>query len=115
MRLLILFAVLAMCSSCTSNYELEELYGKWEGSSIGFTFNRDGSCDIYMGGGKKWPGKTEFRPVSVGNTLEFTEGGKVIMSNLTIKSLVDDVLIIEMRPMLNPTKTSITHELNRVQ
>lgn len=116
MRGLLLVAVLAVVfSSCQSNYKIEELYGKWQGEAIGFTFNKDGSCEIFMQGGEKWPGDTQFRPVSIGNTLEFTQGGKVIMSNVTIKSLVGDVLTIEMRPMMNPTQTTVIHELKRVQ
>ena len=37
--------------------------------------------------GNKWPGETKFRAVSIGNTLEFTAGGKVFLSNVTIKNL----------------------------
>lgn len=112
--LMLLTALVILCASCGTNYKIEELYGTWECEAMGFTFNQDGSCDIMMKG-ERWPGKTEFRAVSIGNTLEFTQGGLVILSNVTIKSLVDDVLTIEMRPMTNPTATTVIHEMKRVK
>lgn len=116
MRLLgILTIVILTLSSCFEpNYQLEDLYGKWTSENMGFTFNKDNSCEIIING-NKWPGETEFRPVSIGNTLEFTANGSVIMSNVTIKSLKDDVLTIEMRPMTNSKdQTTEIHVLNRV-
>lgn len=116
MRTLLLLIITTLTlTSCGSNYKIEELYGKWQGPSLGFTFNEDGSCEIIMGG-EKWPGETAFRAVSIGNTLEFTANGKVILSNVTIKSLVGDVLTIEMRPMISSAaQTTQVHELKRVK
>ncbi len=117
MRIIFLLAATAIfCFSCFEpNYKIEELYGKWESEKLGFTFNEDGSCEVIMNG-NKWPGETKFRAVSIGNTLEFTSGGKVFLSNVTIKSLTGDILNIEMRDMLNPTKQATEiHVLNRAK
>lgn len=113
--LLLLLLTIFTLSSCGSNYKIEELYGKWQGDTWGFTFNEDSTCEILMNG-EKWPGATMFRPVSIGNTLEFTADGKVILSNVTIKSLANDVLTIELRPMIGgATETTQIHELKRVK
>jgi len=98
-----------------SNYKIEDLYGKWDSKSLGFTFNEDGSCVVLIDG-NQWPGQTKYRAVSIGNTLEFTVNGKVFLSNVTIKSLKEDILEVEMRNMFGSKEmTSETHRLQRVQ
>ena len=117
MRILtVLTLVTFLFTGCfEANYKIEELYGKWHSEKLGFTFNEDGSCEVLMNG-NKWPGETTFRAVSIGNTLEFTAGGKVFLSNVTIKSIEGNVLTIEMRDMFSPTqKTTNVHLLNRVE
>lgn len=115
MRLLVFLSAIALClASCTTNYEVKDLYGKWADETMGFTFNEDSSCEIMING-EKYPGDTHWR-AALGNTLEFTANGKVIMSNVTIKSLKDDVLTIEMRPLLNPKDlATVVHEMKRVE
>lgn len=111
---MLLAGVTLFLASCTTNYEVKDLHGQWEGKSMGFTFNEDSSCEIKING-EKYPGDTHWR-AAMGNTLEFTANGKVIMSNVTVKSLKDDVLTIEMRPMLNPKDlTTVIHEMKRVE
>lgn len=116
MRLFILIAGVALfLGSCTTNYEVEDLHGKWMGESMGFTFNEDSSCEIFMKGAKD-PRKVEWR-AAMGNTLEFTSNGKVILSNVTIKSLKDDVLTIEMRPLLTTKHdiATVIHVMKRAE
>lgn len=115
MRLLVLLTTISLFfASCTTNYEVKDLYGKWSGESMGFTFNEDSSCEIILNG-EKYPGDTHWR-AAIGNTLEFTANGKVIMANVTIKSLKDKVLTIEMRPMTTSKDvTTIIHEMKRVE
>lgn len=113
---LLILCCSALLSACfEANYKIEDLYGKWYSEALGFSFNEDGTCDVIIDG-NKYPGKTEFRAVSIGNTLEFTKDGKVFLSNVTIKSLEGDVLEIEMRDMFS-TKilSSEIHQLKRVQ
>ena len=114
--LTVLTLVTFLFSSCfESNYKIEELYGTWDSEKLGFTFNKDGSCEVLMNG-NKWPGETKFRAVSIGNTLEFTAGGKVFLSNVTIKNLEKDTLTIEMRDMFNPSnQTTNVHVLTRIK
>ena len=112
--ILILWVALTMTACFESTYKVEDLYGKWESESISFVFNEDGSCEYYMNG-NKYPGETRFRPVTIGNALEITANGKVIMANLTINSLKDDQLTIETRQMIGNREASTqTHVLNRV-
>jgi len=115
MRLFILITGVALfLGSCTTNYEVKDLYGKWMGESMGFTFNEDGSCEIFMNG-EKDPRETYWRD-AMGNTLEFTSNGKVILSNVTVKSLKDDVLTIEMRPLLTKRDiATVIHVMKRVE
>ena len=115
MRLFILIAGVALfLGSCTTNYETKDLYGKWMGDSMGLTLNEDGSCEIFMNGGKD-PRKTEWRD-AMGNTLEFTSNGKVILSNVTVKSVTNDTLIIEMRPLLTKHDiATVIHVMPRVE
>lgn len=115
MRLFILIAGVALfLGSCTTNYEVTDLYGKWMGEKMGFTFNEDGSCEIFMNGAKD-SRKTEWR-AAMGNTLEFTSNGKVILSNVTVKSATKDVLTIEMRPLLTKREVStVIHVMKRVE
>ena len=104
----------ASCSSM-STYEVKDLYGQWQGETWGFTFNEDGSC-VILRGGQQWPGETTWRQVSIGNTLELIADGKVIMSNVTVKGIENDVLSLEMRPMIGAqTQTTEIHKLNRVK
>lgn len=112
--ILMIGLALTMTACFEPTYIVEDLYGKWESESISFVFNEDGSCEYYMNG-NKYPGDTRFRPVTIGNALEITSNGKVIMANLTIKSLKDDQLTIETRQMIGNREASTqTHVLNRV-
>lgn len=115
MRLFILIAGVALfLASCTTNYETKDLYGKWMGESMGLTLNEDGSCEIFMNGAKD-SRKTEWRD-AMGNTLEFTSGGKVILSNVTVKSVTSDTLTIEMRPLLTKHDiATVVHVMSRVE
>lgn len=111
----LLLCALTLSACFEANYKIEELYGTWNSEELGFTFNEDGSCEVIIKG-NKWPGETKFRPVSIGNTLEFTADGKVFLSNVTIKGLEGDVLQVEMRNMLGSNiQTSETHTLHRVK
>ena len=114
MRLFIMIAGVALfLSSCMTNYELKDIYGKWMGEKIGFTFNEDGTCEIFMNGGKD-PRQMEWN--TVGNALEFVANGKVILSNVTVKGIKDDVLTIEMRPMFTQGDVStVIHTMKRVE
>ncbi len=97
MRVVLLVAFLCFgIIGCSSNYETEQLYGNWQGKDIGFTFNEDGTGELRMTGGSRNIGWRD----AMGNTLEITAGGEVIMSNLTVKSVSQDTMVIETREML---------------
>ncbi len=116
MRTLVFAVTVALFfMSCgATNYKVEELYGKWVSETMSFTFRKDGTCDLYI---KKqpWPGEVKWR-AAIGNTLEITADGKVILGNLTIKSLKDDVLTIETRQMVGAKRDIATsHVMKRVK
>lgn len=97
--------------SCTSNYETEQLYGDWQGETMGMTLNEDGSAVLRMDGGSR---KVQWRD-AIGNALEITSGGEVIMSNLTVKSVTADTLTIETRQLLGHRSIGeVIHKMARV-
>lgn len=95
--LLALFLCIGL-ASCTSNYETEELYGQWQGQKLGLTLNQDGSAVILLDG-IAFGENVEWRD-AIGNTLEFTSNGTVILSNVTVKGVSNDTLTIEFRPIM---------------
>lgn len=115
MRLFILIAGLALfLGSCTTNYEVTDLYGKWMGESMGLTLNEDRSCEMFINGVKD-SREIQWRD-AMGNTLEFTSNGKVILSNVTVKSVKNDTLTIEMRPLLTKRDiATVIHVMTRVE
>lgn len=113
MRVALFIAFLCLVMfSCTSNYETEQLYGNWQGETMGMTLNEDGSAELRMDGGSR---KVNWRD-AIGNTLEFTSGGKVIMSNLTVKSVNADTLTIETRQLMGHRSVGeVIHKMARVK
>lgn len=97
--------------SCAS-YETEQLYGDWQGETMGITLNEDGTAELRLDGGSR---KVEWRD-AIGNTLEISSGGKVIMSNLTVKNVTADTLTIETRDMVgNRSVGEVIHKMARVK
>lgn len=116
MRILVCVVTVALFfMSCgATNYKVEELYGKWVSETMSFNFMEDGSCDMYIKT-EQWPGEVKWR-AAMGNTLEITADGKVIMANLTIKSLKGDELTIETRQMVGARRDIATsHVMKRVK
>lgn len=108
-----LFVGILFLSSCTTNYEIEELYGIWEGETMRLVLEESGKCELTING-NTFPGDTEWSAV-IGNTLEFTANGKVFLSNVTIKSLKDNVLTLETRPIISKSNQATEiHTLQRV-
>lgn len=100
--------------SCSSNYKTEDLYGNWQGETMGMTLNEDGSAELRLDGGAR---KVNWRD-AMGNTLEITSGGKVIMSNLTVKKVTPDTLVIETREIIGRAGRTVgetTHTMVRVK
>ncbi len=115
--LLVTLVSLVSCGDAFTTYEVKDLYGEWKGEPWSFTFKEDGSCKI-INKGQVWPGETTWRAVSIGNTLELVADGKVIMSNLTVKSIANDTLQLETRPMIGGARADVStvlHTLVRVQ
>lgn len=114
MRLTALIICLTLLfASCTTNYETEELYGTWQGETLGMTLNEDGTA-VLTSNGASFGDDIKWRD-AIGNTLEFTSNGKVILSNVTVKSVSSDTLTIEMRPIMSRKETSTeVHHLLKV-
>jgi hypothetical protein len=116
MRVLVylVFVATILTSCAPTNYETKDIYGKWVGETMGLTMKEGGSCVMTLAG-EKMPGEITWR-AAMGNTLEFTQNGKVIMSNVTVKGIKDDVLTIELRPMMSgKDRTTIIHSMKRAE
>lgn len=115
MRLYSLFLMVALFfASCTTNYETEELYGAWQGETLGMTLNEDGTATL-TSNGISFSDNIQWRD-AIGNTLEFTSNGKVILSNVTVKSVNADTLTIEMRPLVSRKEVATeVHHLLKVK
>lgn len=95
----LLLGVSLFLASCTTNYETKELYGTWKDHRMTLTLNEDQSAEILLGG-NAFGENVEWRD-AIGNTLEFTSNGKVILDNVTVKGVSDDTLTIELRPLMS--------------
>ncbi len=114
--LLLLFGISFTSCDSMKTYDVNDLYGSWQGDVWAFTFNEDGSCMI-ANKGNALDGENTWRQVSMGNTLELVHNGKVFMANVTVKGIENDVLTLEMRPMIGGGKSELAteiHELKRV-
>lgn len=101
------------CGDSFKTYKVEDLYGNWRGEAWGFDFNKDGSAKIIRRG-SEMSGEITWRAVSIGNTLEFVQDGKVIMANMTIKGIENDTLTIETRPLLGSGKSELATEIHKL-
>lgn len=108
---------LVIFSSCDSfkTFEEKDIIGSWEGDKWSFTFNEDHSCVISQSG-KVWYENANWRQMMFGNTLEFVANGKVILTNVTVKSVDQSTLTLELRPLIgNQITTTETHKLIKVE
>lgn len=70
---------------------MEELYGTWTSNDIEFTFNEDKTMNCRLGALNE---KGRYRPF--GNTLEIINTEEKVLTRVTIKSLKNDSLIIDL-------------------
>ena len=114
MRILsFVLGTMLLLASCASNYETEQLYGAWQGEKLGLTLNEDGSAVITLDG-VAFGEEVAWRD-AIGNTLEFTSNGKVILDNVTVKGVSPDTLTIELRPLIGRSNSATElHHLIKV-
>ncbi len=103
-NILILFFFITLLSSC-NNFEMKDLYGSWSSENIEFTFNEDKTMACRIGSLNE---KGRFRPF--GNTIELVNAEEKVLTRITIKSLKDDQLIIDL-----PNIGSKIYTLKRVK
>lgn len=90
MKKLFFLLFLFSLSAC-SNYETKDLYGTWNSPEVGFVFNEDKTMDVRIGA---MTDKGRYRPF--GNTLELVNSENKVLTRVTIKSLKNDSLVIDM-------------------
>ena len=113
----IVFLFTTLFTSCDSfkTFEEKDIIGSWEGEKWGFTFNEDHTCSISQSG-RIWYDNANWRQMMFGNTLEFVANGKVILTNVTVKSVDQSTLTLELRPLIgSQTTTTETHKLSKVE
>lgn len=89
-KLLLLSISLLLFSAC-SNFKLEELYGSWTSKDIDFTFNEDKTMKVRLG---SMNDTGRYRPF--GNTLEIIGSDDKVITRVTVKSLKNDSLTIDL-------------------
>lgn len=82
--------------SC-STYDKEQLYGHWKNDTWELVFRKDGTC---MVGNRGVNQGEQLKYTTLGNTLEISKDGRVIISNLTIKGIENDQLKLEFRNLV---------------
>ncbi len=96
-------------------FEEKDIIGSWQGEKWSFTFNEDHSCTISQSG-RVWYENANWRQMMFGNTLEFVANGKVILTNVTVKSVDATTLTLELRPIIgSKITTTETHKLTKVE
>ena len=88
---LFLFTILLFSFSACSNFEMDDLYGSWSSKDIDFTFNEDKTMKVRLG---SITDSGRYRPF--GNTLELVGSNNKVITRLTIMSLKNDSLTIDI-------------------
>ena len=96
MRNLIILLLLGFTLSNCGTVDKTELLGHWKNNSWEFIFEADGLCSIGKGGNIK----SNLKYSLLGNSMEISENGKVIISGLTIKEVKGDSLFIQFRNLV---------------
>ncbi len=91
---LVLLSLSFFCSCST--VDQSKLNGHWKNETWEFNFAEDKSCSMGMNG----VNKTNLKYSLLGNAIEISENGRVIVSGLTIKRLSSDTLIIQFRNLV---------------
>ena len=89
-NLFLLSLMLVLFSSC-SNFKMEELYGSWTSETINITFNKDNTIEYNFG---QIADKGTYR--ALGNAIEVINSENKVFTRITIKSLVNDELTIDL-------------------
>lgn len=89
--------------SC-SNFEKEELWGHWKNADWEFIFNEDKSCKVGEDG-QFLSGDCKYQ--TLGNSMEISCDGIVLLSGVTIKSLENDELKLEFRNIIGNTSVNV--------
>lgn len=87
---------LVLFISCAT-FEKEQLYGHWKNDTWEFVFRENGTC--MLGNSGVTQGE-QLKYTTLGNTLEISKDGKVIIGNLTIKGIENDELTLEFRNLV---------------
>jgi len=72
------------------------LIGHWKNKSWEFIFREDGKCSIGNNGNLK----SDLKYSLLGNSMEISQNGKVIISGLTISDIKGDSLFIQFRNLV---------------
>ena len=80
-----------------ASFDKQDLYGHWKNDTWAFEFRDDGSCSVSYHGTSQGD---QLKYTTLGNTLEISRDGHVIISNLTIKSLEQDRLTLQFRNLV---------------
>ena len=96
MKYLIPLLALTFILAC-STYEKEQLYGHWKNDTWEMKFRADGTCSLGNNGVNQGE---QLKYTTLGNTLEISKDGRVIISNLTVKGITEDELSLEFRNLV---------------
>jgi hypothetical protein len=89
-KIIFLFLASVIFSSC-SNFEMKDLYGSWTSENFDFTFNEDKTINYRMG---QIADKGTYRPL--GNAIEVVSSQNLVVTRITVKSLENDTLTIDL-------------------
>lgn len=90
-----LFSLVFILACAT--YDKEQLLGHWKSDTWELVFRADGTCKV---GNRGVLQGEKLKYTTLGNTLEISKDGRVIISNLTIKGIKDDQLTLEFRNLV---------------
>jgi len=96
MRATISILLLGFLFSNCSTVDQTQLKGHWKNDSWEFIFEDNGKCSIGRAGNLK----PNLKYSLLGNAMEISENGKVIVSGLTIKKVSGDSLFIQFRNLV---------------
>lgn len=91
-----IFIILIGFISC-STYDKELLLGSWKNDSWAFEFRDNGSCSVYANDVLQGD---QLKYTSLGNALEISKNGRVIISNLTIVEVTNEKLSLQFRNLV---------------
>jgi lipopolysaccharide export LptBFGC system permease protein LptF len=89
-KLLMLVFVTVLLFSC-KNYKTEELFGSWTSDKMDLVLNKDKTMNCRIGG-NEFSGRFK----TFGNSMELINSEEKVIGSVSIKSLKNDTLILNL-------------------